>query len=182
MHHIKFFFKFMQMHPCNQRNWEINRYFSFYWIDSQEIFELIVATFENLSDTSSRSYPKRVSILETVAKVRSCVVMLDLECDSLIIKMFKHFLGTIRWELNYGARMYTCPFIYYYPYYYSFGSFFMCGRKETSWYIAMGILISVTLFSYRCLWKRSCLLWMFIYSGFHDVDVFFQKICLNLGR
>ncbi|KAL6331445.1 hypothetical protein AAG906_011384 [Vitis piasezkii] len=62
----------------------------------KEIFELIVATFENLSDTSSRSYPKRVSILETVAKVRSCVVMLDLECDSLIIKMFKHFLGTIR--------------------------------------------------------------------------------------
>lgn len=44
----------------------------------------------------SRSYSKRVSILETVAKVRSCVVMLDLECDALILEMFGHFLKTIR--------------------------------------------------------------------------------------
>ncbi|MCL7022693.1 hypothetical protein MKW94_012244 [Papaver nudicaule] len=62
----------------------------------KEIFELIVATFEKLFDTSDRSYSKRVSILHTVAKVQSCVVMLDLECDSLILEMFKHFLNTIR--------------------------------------------------------------------------------------
>ncbi|KAI3990683.1 hypothetical protein MKX01_022983 [Papaver californicum] len=62
----------------------------------KDIFELIVATFERLFDTSDRSYSKRVSILHTVAKVQSCVVMLDLECDSLILEMFKHFLNTIR--------------------------------------------------------------------------------------
>ncbi|XP_044471482.1 muscle M-line assembly protein unc-89 isoform X2 [Mangifera indica] len=61
-----------------------------------EVFQLIVSSFENLSDKSSRSYAKRTSILETVAKVRSCVVMLDLECDTLIIEMFRHFLKTIR--------------------------------------------------------------------------------------
>lgn len=66
----------------------------------QEIFQLIVAAFEKLFDTSSRSYSKRVSILETVAKVRSCVVMLDLECDALIIEMFQHFLKAIRYELQ----------------------------------------------------------------------------------
>ncbi|XP_048331363.2 sister chromatid cohesion protein PDS5 homolog C [Ziziphus jujuba] len=62
----------------------------------KEVFQLIVSSFENLSDKSSRSYAKRTSILETVAKVRSCVVMLDLECDALILEMFEHFLATIR--------------------------------------------------------------------------------------
>ncbi|URE05711.1 PDS5, regulator of cohesion maintenance, partial [Musa troglodytarum] len=62
----------------------------------KEVFQRIVEAFENLDDVSSRSFLKRVSVLETVAKVRSCVVMLDLECDSLIIEMFRHFLKTIR--------------------------------------------------------------------------------------
>lgn len=62
----------------------------------KDIFQLIVSSFENLDDQSSRSYNKRVMILETVAKVRSCVVMLDLECDGLIAEMFQHFLKAIR--------------------------------------------------------------------------------------
>nr|VDD48308.1 unnamed protein product [Brassica oleracea] len=62
----------------------------------REVFKLIVSSFENLDDDSSRSYSKRTSILETVAKVRSCVVMLDLECDSLLIEMFQNFLKAVR--------------------------------------------------------------------------------------
>ncbi|KFK29787.1 hypothetical protein AALP_AA7G179700 [Arabis alpina] len=62
----------------------------------REVFKLIVSSFENLVDQSSRSYSKTTSILETVAKVRSCVVMLDLECDALLIEMFKNFLKAIR--------------------------------------------------------------------------------------
>lgn len=62
----------------------------------KDVFQLIVSSFENLDDQSSRSYNKRLMILETVAKVRSCVVMLDLECDRLITEMFQHFLKTIR--------------------------------------------------------------------------------------
>ncbi|TMX05362.1 hypothetical protein EJD97_023576 [Solanum chilense] len=62
----------------------------------KDIFQLIVSSFENLDDQSSRSYNKRVMILETVSKVRSCVVMLDLECDGLIAEMFQHFLKAIR--------------------------------------------------------------------------------------
>ncbi|KAJ8557883.1 hypothetical protein K7X08_004649 [Anisodus acutangulus] len=62
----------------------------------KDVFQLIVSSFENLNDQSSRSYDKRVLILETVAKVRSCVVMLDLECDRLITEMFQHFLKAIR--------------------------------------------------------------------------------------
>ncbi|XP_058068519.1 sister chromatid cohesion protein PDS5 homolog C-like [Magnolia sinica] len=62
----------------------------------KEIFQIIVTAFEKLHDMSGASYSKRVSILETVAKVRSCVVMLDLECDALILEMFHHFLKAIR--------------------------------------------------------------------------------------
>ncbi|XP_020110155.1 neurofilament heavy polypeptide-like isoform X2 [Ananas comosus] len=61
----------------------------------KEVFQRIVESFDKLDDMSSRSYPRRVSILETVAKVRSCVVMLDLECDDLILDMFRNFLKTI---------------------------------------------------------------------------------------
>ena len=66
----------------------------------QEVFQLIVSSFEGLDDNTSRSYSKRTSILETVAKVRSCVVMLDLECDALILEMFQHFLKAIRYRLT----------------------------------------------------------------------------------
>jgi hypothetical protein len=62
----------------------------------KEIFQLVVSSFENIHDKSSQSYVKRKAILETVAKVRSCVVMLDLECDALILEMFQHFLKAIR--------------------------------------------------------------------------------------
>ncbi|MQM14229.1 hypothetical protein Taro_047158 [Colocasia esculenta] len=62
----------------------------------KEIFQTIVESFEKLDEMQNRSYSKRVSILETVAKVRSCVVMLDLECDALILEMFYYFLKTIR--------------------------------------------------------------------------------------
>ncbi|KAL0291023.1 UNVERIFIED_CONTAM: Sister chromatid cohesion protein PDS5 [Sesamum angustifolium] len=62
----------------------------------KDVFQLIVSSFENLADTSSRSHEKRATILETVAKVRSCVIMLDLECDQMIIEMFQHFLKSIR--------------------------------------------------------------------------------------
>ncbi|WCJ40393.1 hypothetical protein M5689_021312 [Euphorbia peplus] len=62
----------------------------------KEIFQLIVASMEKLSHVSSRSCTKAVSILETLAKVRSCVMMLDLELDELIIKMFQLFFKIIR--------------------------------------------------------------------------------------
>ncbi|KAL2548718.1 Tudor/PWWP/MBT superfamily protein [Forsythia ovata] len=62
----------------------------------KDIFQLIVSSFEHLYDKSSRSYAKRAMILETVSKVRSCVIMLDLECDQMIIEMFQHFVNAIR--------------------------------------------------------------------------------------
>ncbi|KAG8649135.1 hypothetical protein MANES_08G068700v8 [Manihot esculenta] len=59
----------------------------------KDIFHLIVGTFSGLSDTSGPSFGRRVVILETLAKYRSCVVMLDLECDDLVNKMFSTFFA-----------------------------------------------------------------------------------------
>lgn len=57
----------------------------------QEIFELTVMALEKLSLSSSCCYTKAVSILGRFATVRSCLVMLDLECDELIVEIFSYF-------------------------------------------------------------------------------------------
>ncbi|XP_054776795.1 sister chromatid cohesion protein PDS5 homolog A-like isoform X2 [Prosopis cineraria] len=62
----------------------------------KDIFQLIVGTFSGLSDTSGPSFGRRVVILETLAKYRSCVVMLDLECDDLVNEMFSTFFAAAR--------------------------------------------------------------------------------------
>ncbi|KAK2398954.1 nucleolar protein dao-5 [Trifolium repens] len=62
----------------------------------KEVLRLIVSSFENLHDKSSRWYAERILILEIFAKVRLCAVMLDLECDALIAEMFQHFFKSIR--------------------------------------------------------------------------------------
>ena len=61
-----------------------------------EIFQLIVAACENMSHVSPRSYKKVTSILDIIAKVKLCLVMLDLECDALVVEMFQSFLKMIR--------------------------------------------------------------------------------------
>lgn len=62
----------------------------------KDVFHLIVGTFSGLSDTSGPSFGRRLVILETLAKYRSCVVMLDLECDDLVNEMFSTFFAVAR--------------------------------------------------------------------------------------
>ncbi|XP_015691513.2 E3 ubiquitin-protein ligase RBBP6 isoform X2 [Oryza brachyantha] len=61
----------------------------------KDVFTRVIEAFEKLDDMESPSYARRVAMLETVAKVRSCVLMLDLDCDDLIRDMFHHFFRTI---------------------------------------------------------------------------------------
>nr|GEY58056.1 bromodomain and WD repeat-containing protein 3 isoform X1 [Tanacetum cinerariifolium] len=63
--------------------------------EMKEVFQLVVSSLEDLSDESSRSYPKRVSIVKNIVKVNSCLIVLDLECDDLIVEMFKHFMKSV---------------------------------------------------------------------------------------
>ena len=52
--------------------------------------------FVYLSHVPNCYHTKEVSILDTIAKVRSCLVMLDLECDALIVEIFQIFFKIIR--------------------------------------------------------------------------------------
>ena len=49
-----------------------------------------------MSHVSTHSYKKVTSILDTIANVKLCLVMLDLECDALVVEMFQSFLKMIR--------------------------------------------------------------------------------------
>ncbi|KAF8677851.1 hypothetical protein HU200_046443 [Digitaria exilis] len=66
-----------------------------------DIFSLIVGTFQHLDDIESPSFKKRVTILDTVAKVRSCVVMLDLECDDLINDIYFNMMPVFNFSVSY---------------------------------------------------------------------------------
>lgn len=57
-----------------------------------------MSTFSGLSDINSSTFGRIVVILETLARYRSCVVMLDLECDDLIKDMFDTFFTVARYD------------------------------------------------------------------------------------
>ncbi|CAD6263169.1 unnamed protein product [Miscanthus lutarioriparius] len=58
------------------------------------VFKRIVDTFADLDVMNSPSFSRRVSILDSVARVRCCVLMLDLDLDHMILDMFRHFFKT----------------------------------------------------------------------------------------
>ncbi|KAF3776312.1 Sister chromatid cohesion PDS5-like protein A-B [Nymphaea thermarum] len=59
----------------------------------RDAFRVIVGTFSSLDEINSPSFGRMIAILETLAKYRSCVVMLDLECNDLVNEMFSTFLS-----------------------------------------------------------------------------------------
>ncbi|KAH9315038.1 hypothetical protein KI387_023665, partial [Taxus chinensis] len=62
----------------------------------RDIFEHMFGSFQGLWNITSPYFSKRVKILETMAKVRSCVSRLDIDCDDLILHMFQVFFGVIQ--------------------------------------------------------------------------------------
>ncbi|KMZ59311.1 hypothetical protein ZOSMA_69G00070 [Zostera marina] len=62
----------------------------------KDIFEVLIDAFAFLDDINSDLYTKRVVILGTLAKVKSCVILLDLSCDGLVLQMFNHFFNAMR--------------------------------------------------------------------------------------
>ncbi|OVA03847.1 hypothetical protein BVC80_8065g3 [Macleaya cordata] len=60
------------------------------------IFKLIVSMFAELADTTSPYFTRRVKILETVARLKCCLLMLDIGCDDLVVEMFTVFFSVVR--------------------------------------------------------------------------------------
>ena len=61
----------------------------------KDIFQLIIIIFRELDDIASPLFGERVTILETMAKIESCVLMLDIGCADLILEMFHIFLFVV---------------------------------------------------------------------------------------
>ncbi|KAF6152763.1 hypothetical protein GIB67_004592 [Kingdonia uniflora] len=62
----------------------------------RDIFKLLVSTFAELADTTSPYFTRRVKILETVSRLKCCLLMLDVGCDDLVLEMFKVFFSVVR--------------------------------------------------------------------------------------
>lgn len=62
----------------------------------QEIFQVTLKAFGKLADPSCHSYRKAEVVLDIVSRVRSFLVMVDLEFGDLILEMFQQFLKIIR--------------------------------------------------------------------------------------
>ncbi|KAH9325840.1 hypothetical protein KI387_006018, partial [Taxus chinensis] len=62
----------------------------------KDIFKLFVSIFKELDEKESPYFSRRVNILETIAKVRCCVLMLDINCEDLVSEMFQVFFSVVR--------------------------------------------------------------------------------------
>ncbi|KAL6652446.1 hypothetical protein ACP70R_011371 [Stipagrostis hirtigluma subsp. patula] len=74
----------------------------------KDVFKRIVEAFADLGDMDSPSFPRRASILDSVARVRCCVLMLDLDLDHLIVDMFRYFLRAISESDNVPEELASC--------------------------------------------------------------------------
>ncbi|XP_076958453.1 sister chromatid cohesion protein PDS5 homolog C-like [Bidens hawaiensis] len=59
------------------------------------VFRCIVSVLDNLPDISGRYFDKMGAILDNVAKVRACALMLDID-NELVVRLFEHFLNSVR--------------------------------------------------------------------------------------
>ncbi|KAM1013870.1 hypothetical protein FF1_043727 [Malus domestica] len=59
-------------------------------------FELIISMFVELADMESPLFSRRAKIVETVARCKCCVIMLDINCNDLVLEMFNIFFSVVR--------------------------------------------------------------------------------------
>ncbi|XP_008219648.1 PREDICTED: sister chromatid cohesion protein PDS5 homolog A isoform X1 [Prunus mume] len=62
----------------------------------RDVFKLILSTFTELADTASPLFSRRAKIVETVARCKCCVIMLDIDCSDLVLEMFNIFFSVVR--------------------------------------------------------------------------------------
>ena len=60
------------------------------------IFRLIVGTFLDLYNCAGSTFGRKIKVLEAMAMTRTYEVMIDLECDGLVLQMFQCFFSIRR--------------------------------------------------------------------------------------
>lgn len=75
---------------------------------------LLLSSFSELADTTSSLFSWRVKILETVARCKCCVIMLDIGCNDLVLEMFNTFFSVLRSEpsILLFSSISTCTFFF----------------------------------------------------------------------
>ncbi|MED6112773.1 hypothetical protein PIB30_064706 [Stylosanthes scabra] len=71
-----------------------------------EVFKLIVNSFADLADIASPYFSKRVKLLDTVAQLRCCVIMLEIDCIDLVLEMFNIFFSVVS-DDNHDSLIYS---------------------------------------------------------------------------
>ncbi|KAK4413992.1 hypothetical protein Salat_2812000 [Sesamum alatum] len=66
--------------------------------EMREIFKLFLVALRPLSSETDSDYLRAVLILEGLATVRSCLIMLDVDCDQTIVEMFQLFFNALRFN------------------------------------------------------------------------------------
>jgi len=62
----------------------------------KKAFRVIVSSFQALSNIANKSYHKRLRILESMFRVNSPMMLLDLECYALVLDIFHHLLAPMQ--------------------------------------------------------------------------------------
>lgn len=57
----------------------------------KEVVHLIIGSFEDLDDTNSTHYSRRVTILKTFTKIKTSILLVDLRLQDQVHNMF-HYL------------------------------------------------------------------------------------------
>jgi hypothetical protein len=62
----------------------------------QDVFKLIIGLFADLADTANPLFAKRVKVLDTMAQLKCCILMLEIDCTDLVLEMFNVFFSVVR--------------------------------------------------------------------------------------
>ncbi|XP_045822500.1 sister chromatid cohesion protein PDS5 homolog B-like isoform X1 [Trifolium pratense] len=62
----------------------------------RDVFKLIIGLFAELANTANPFFSKRVKVLNTVAQLNCCVLMLEIDCKDLVLEMFNVFFSVVR--------------------------------------------------------------------------------------
>lgn len=76
------------------------------------MFKLIISLFADLADTASPFLSKRVKVLETVAQLRCCVIMFEIDCIDLVHEMFNIFFSAVRFRSTSSHFTSLCQLFY----------------------------------------------------------------------
>ena len=60
------------------------------------MFELFVEVLEGLGLVDSPTFSRRAAILDSLARVKMCIVMLDLDCAALVRRLYEVLFEAIQ--------------------------------------------------------------------------------------